>query len=169
MKSSIRINHFTYLLFFFGSAFHLFCALNLTLLSSLSNSRVLLSRAQITPHKNTSITFSSALALSGDIDPASSVRLGCTLWRFWECQRKYMVLVWNPGVLKQSVKFGHYSCNSAFMFHSQGSCVPRPQRGFSCGQGCSYRLSRRSRWNIFLWQQRASDARRGKLGEWKYV
>lgn len=34
-------------------------------------------------------------------------------------------------MLRQSVKFGHYSCNSAFMFRSQGSCVQQPQRGFA--------------------------------------
>lgn len=55
-------------------------------------------------------------SLSGDIDPVNSVLVGCALQRCWDCQRKYTVLVWNPGVLRQSVKFGHYSCNSAFMF-----------------------------------------------------
>lgn len=44
-----------------------------------------------------------------------------------------MVPVWNPGALKQSVKFGHYSCNGAFMFHSQGSRVQHPHQG-SYGQ-----------------------------------
>jgi hypothetical protein len=29
--------------------------------------------------------------------------------------------VWNPGVLKQAVKFGHYSCNSAFMVSAERS------------------------------------------------
>ena len=33
-------------------------------------------------------------------------------------------------MLRQSVKFGHYSCNSAFMFPSQGSCVQSPRRVF---------------------------------------
>lgn len=33
-------------------------------------------------------------------------------------------------MLRKSVKFGHYSCNSAFMFRSQGSCVQAPQQGF---------------------------------------
>lgn len=85
----------------------------------------------------------SRSSLSRDIDHASSVLVGCALQRCWDCQRKYTVLVWNPGVLRQSVKFGHYSCNSAFMFRSQGSCVQQPQQGFperaagrDVGSGC---------------------------------
>lgn len=66
-----------------------------------------------------SLSLPRSHSLSRDIDPASSVLVGCALQRCWDCQRKYTVLVWNPGVPRQSVKFGHYSCNSAFMFCSQ--------------------------------------------------
>lgn len=31
-------------------------------------------------------------------------------------------------MLRQTVKFGHYSCNSAFTVGSEGSCVQPPQQ-----------------------------------------
>lgn len=75
--------------------------------------------------------FKLLLSLSRDIDLASYVLVGCILRRCWVCQRKYTVLGWNPGVLRQTVKFGHYSCNSAFMVCSQGPCAQPPQQSFA--------------------------------------
>lgn len=86
-------------------------------------------RTQQTHH----IPSFSPSPLSGDIDPAGSVLLGCALQRCWDCQRKYTVPVWNPGVPRKSVKFGHYSCNSAFMFHSQGVMCAAATAGL-CGK-----------------------------------
>lgn len=98
-------------------------------------------------HILTAPSASLSLPLSRDIDRVGPVLVGCPLQRCWDCQRKYTVLAWNPGVLRQSVKFGHYSCNGAFMFPSQGSCVQQPRRGLfrrAARQRRRQRLSRGS-------------------------
>lgn len=77
-------------------------------------SRLVLSSAPMGTHKCTTVCLFLP-SHSGDIDPERSVLVGCTQQRCWDCQRKYTVLVWNPGVLRQRVKFGHYSCNTGFM------------------------------------------------------
>lgn len=72
----------------------------------------------------------TTLSLHGDIDPVSEVLVqwsgasllgrGVGLW-----EERYGP-VWNPGVLKQAVKFGHYSCNSALRSAPRGLVCYRP-------------------------------------------
>lgn len=132
----------------FSPAFRFFCALHLTLLSSLSNSRVLLSRAQITPHKNTSVTFSSALSLGILTLPVlfglaalcgDSENVRGNIWSLsgtQVCWSKVLNLVITLVIM-------------LLCFIHKGHVCKIHSKAFSGGQRCGYGLSRHPRWKIF--------------------